>query len=73
MEGQRLSGLNKGTLSEVFYNGERGLPVERQDIKWRDGIAISYSKALVQNCSCLKILQGQNGKENERKKVQCQA
>jgi hypothetical protein len=33
--------------------------VERQGIKWRDGVAIPQSKTLTHNCSCLKELQGQ--------------
>ena len=30
--------------------------MERQDIKWKDGVAIPQSKALTQNCFCLKEL-----------------
>jgi hypothetical protein len=33
--------------------------LEREHIKWRDGVAIPYSKTLTQNCPCLKELQGQ--------------
>jgi hypothetical protein len=60
LEGERLSGL-KGTLDEMPNGGERELAestgaVERQGIKWREGVAIPQSKILIQNCSCLKEL-----------------
>jgi len=48
-------------LDEVLYSGEGELAVEGNDIRWRDGVSIPQSKALTQNCSCLKDLQGQNG------------
>ena len=58
LEGDRFSKL-KGTLDEMPYNGERELvelpSVERQGIKWREGVAIPQSKTLTQNC--LKELQ----------------
>jgi hypothetical protein len=44
--------------------------MEGQDIKCA-GIGLpSQSKALTQNCSCLKELQDKNGEEPERKEVQ---
>jgi hypothetical protein len=50
-----------GTIDEIPYSGERALvestPEERQDIKWKDRVAIPQSKTLTQ--SCLKELQVQ--------------
>jgi len=34
-------------------------PVERQGIKWRDGVNIPQPETLTRNCFCLKTLQGQ--------------
>jgi hypothetical protein len=40
-------------------NLQSTLPVERQGIKWRDGMAILKSKTLTKNSSHLKELHGQ--------------
>jgi hypothetical protein len=56
--GEKLSVL-KGKCPTVGRgNLQSPPPVERQGIKWRDGVAIPQSKILTQNCSCLKELQG---------------
>jgi hypothetical protein len=54
-----------GTLDEMPNSRESPLPVERQDIKWKDGVAILESKPLTQNFSCLKELNSgdKNGEE----------
>jgi hypothetical protein len=44
--------------------------VERQDIKWKDGVAIPQSKALTQNCFCLKELLEKNGEKPKEKGIQ---
>ena len=52
-----------GTLDEMPHSGEKELveptSSKRQGIKWKDGVVISQSKTLTQNCSCLKDLQGE--------------
>ena len=45
-------------------------PEERQDIKWKDGVAIPQSKALTQNCFCLKELLEKNGEKPKEKEIQ---
>ena len=61
-------------MDEVLYSGEGELvestTSEGQDIKWRDGVAIPQSKALTQNCFCLKGLQGQTWRRDERKEIE---
>jgi hypothetical protein len=42
---------------------------ERHGIKWRDNAAIPQLKTLIQNCSCLKELQGENRGETEGKEI----
>jgi hypothetical protein len=52
------------TLDKVLYSGEGELVESTSSggtgIKWSDGVAILYTKPLIQNSSCLKHLQGQN-------------
>jgi hypothetical protein len=57
-------------LYNSFKNTRLIPPVKRQGIKWRDRVAIPQSKILTQNCSYLKVQQGQkNGEEPEGKEV----
>jgi len=62
------------TLDEMSNSGEREvidlIPLERQDIKWRDAVVILHSKTLIQNCPCLKELLEENWKRTEGKVLQ---
>jgi hypothetical protein len=64
LAGERLSGLKRRDLDEMLNSGERELVESTSNRKTghqvRDGVDISQSKTLIQNCSCLKELQGQN-------------
>ena len=51
--GDRLPGLKGRDMDKVLSSGGTG-------IKWSDGVEILYTKPLIQKCSCLKDLQGQN-------------
>jgi hypothetical protein len=44
--------------------------MDRQILKWRDGLPKLQSKFLIQNSSCLKALLGQNRENTEGKTVQ---
>jgi hypothetical protein len=63
-----------GTLEEMSYSGDRKLVESTSSRKTgnqlRDLVAILQSKTLIQNCSCLTELQGQEGEEHEGKTVE---
>jgi hypothetical protein len=46
---------------------ESPTPVERQDMMWKNGVAIPQSKSLAQNCSCLPKLQRQKWRRASEK------
>jgi len=56
----------------LLYSGERELiestSGRKTDTKWKDEVAISQSKTLTQNCSCLKELQGTKMEKSLRKR-----
>jgi hypothetical protein len=54
--GKRHSGLKGMDPTVGSGNLLSPPPIERHDIKWRDGVAIPQSKTLTQNCSYLKEL-----------------
>jgi hypothetical protein len=55
------------TLAEVPNSGDmepKPPTIVRQSAHWRDGDTNLPSEFLIQNCSCLKEIQGQNGAES---------
>jgi hypothetical protein len=56
----------------MSYSVERELwtlpPMEGQGIKWRDGVPITLSKILTQNCSCLGELQGNKWRRTQERR-----